>query len=136
MGAALKLLIECVDRDVKKSTVNAKGDWRPLVFLMTDGGFPFSDLHTFREAIPEIKERNFGSILACAAGPKAKQEHLLELTDRAVTMDTMDAAAFSGYSNGCRRVWPWVAAARESVVRFRCRLHHRKCSLCCDSGFA
>lgn len=102
MGAALKLLIECVDRDVRKSTVNTKGDWRPLVFLMTDGS-P-SDLYAFREAIPELKNRNFASILACAAGPKARQQHLLELTDRVVTMDTMDAAAFSGF-------FKWVSAS-------------------------
>ncbi len=102
MGAALNLLIESVDREVKKSTPDGKGDWRPLVFIMTDGS-P-SDLHAFREAIPEIKKRNFGSILACAAGPKAKQDSLLELTDRVVTMDTMDAAAFSGF-------FKWVSAS-------------------------
>jgi uncharacterized protein YegL len=102
MGAALELLAACVDRDVRKSTADTKGDWRPLMFLMTDGS-P-SDLHAFREAIPEVKKRNFGSILACAAGPKAKQEHLLELTDRVVTMDTMDAAAFSGF-------FKWVSAS-------------------------
>jgi uncharacterized protein YegL len=102
MGAALELLIQCVDDDVKKSTAETKGDWRPLAFLMTDGS-P-SDLHVYREAIEEIKKRNFGSILACAAGPKAKQEHLLELTDRVVTMDTMDASAFSG-------LFKWVSAS-------------------------
>ena len=98
MGAALNLLIESVDREVKKSTPDGKGDRRPLVFIMSDGS-P-SDLHAFRVAIPEIKKRNFGSILAFAVGPKAKQESLLELTDRVVTMDTMDAAAFANaYEN-------------------------------------
>jgi uncharacterized protein YegL len=102
MGAALELLIQHVDRDIKKSTTDAKGDWRPLIFLMTDGS-P-SDLHAFRQAIPEIKNRNFGSILACAAGPKAKQQYLLELTDRVVALDTMDSAAFSGF-------FKWVSAS-------------------------
>lgn len=102
MGAALELLIERVDRDVKKTTGDAKGDWRPLLFVMTDGS-P-SDLHAFREAIPEVKRRNFASILACAAGPKAKQEMLRELTDRVVTLDTMDSAAFSGF-------FKWVSAS-------------------------
>ncbi len=102
MGAALELLVQLVDRDVRKSTPDTKGDWRPLVFLMTDGS-P-TDLHAFRQAIPEVKGRAFGSILACAAGPKAKQEHLLELTDRVVTLDTMDAAAFSGF-------FKWVSAS-------------------------
>jgi len=102
MGAALQLLIECVDREVKKSTSDSKGDWRPLVFIMTDGS-P-SDLHAFREIIPEIKKRNFGSIIACAAGPKAKLQYLHELTDRVVTVDTMDSTAFSGF-------FKWVSAS-------------------------
>lgn len=102
MGAALQLLIECVDKEVKKSTADEKGDWRPLVFLMTDGS-P-SDVHAFREAIPAIKMRNFGSILACAAGPKAKKEFLLELTERVVTLDMMDTATFSGF-------FKWVSAS-------------------------
>jgi uncharacterized protein YegL len=95
LGAALRLLIERVDRDVKKNSKDVKGDWRPLLFVMTDGS-P-SDLQAYRDAIVEIKKRNFGSILACAAGPKAKKEALLELTDRVVALDTMDSAAFNGF---------------------------------------
>jgi len=102
MGAALELLIQLVDKQVRKSSDEAKGDWRPLMFLMTDGS-P-SDLHAYREAIPELKSRNFASILACAAGPKAKQQYLLELTDRVVTLDTMDAAAFASF-------FKWVSAS-------------------------
>lgn len=102
LGAALDLLIQCVDRDIKKSTGDAKGDWRPLLFVMTDGS-P-SDLHAYREAITQLKKRNFGSILACAAGPKAKKNILLELTDKVVTLDTMDSAAFSGF-------FKWVSAS-------------------------
>lgn len=102
LGAALELLIEHVDRDVKKSTADVKGDWRPLLFIMTDGS-P-SDLYAYRQAIEEVKKRNFGSILACAAGPKAKQDILLELTDRVVTLDTMDSASFLGF-------FKWVSAS-------------------------
>lgn len=102
LGAALELLIQHVDRDVKKSTAAEKGDWRPLLFLMTDGS-P-SDLYAYRQAVEEIKKRNFGSILACAAGPKAKQDILLELTDRVVTLDTMDSASFLGF-------FKWVSAS-------------------------
>ena len=101
-GAALVELISCIDRDVRHTTDIAKGDWRPLVFLMTDGG-P-SDLYTYRQAIPQLKARNPGTIIACAAGPKAKKESLLELTDRVVSLDTMDSAAFSSF-------FKWVSAS-------------------------
>jgi uncharacterized protein YegL len=95
MGAALELLVKMVDRDVKKSTADVKGDWRPRLFLITDGS-P-SDQHAFRQAIMEIKKRNFGAILACAAGPKAKKDALLELTDRVVVIDRMDLSPLTEY---------------------------------------
>src|SRR5271157_971523 len=37
LGEALKLLGQCVDREVRRSTPTQKGDWKPLIFLMTDG---------------------------------------------------------------------------------------------------
>lgn len=102
LGAALELLITLVDRDLRKSTDEMKGDWRPLLFVMTDGS-P-SDGLAYRQAIPEIKRRPFGSIVACAAGPKAKIEMLRDLTDRVVLLETLDAAAFSGF-------FKWVSAS-------------------------
>ncbi|WP_194366019.1 VWA domain-containing protein [Thiospirillum jenense] len=102
LGAALELLIECVDRDVKKTTPDTRGDWRPLLFVMTDGS-P-SDLHFYRQAIPGIKQRHFATIIACAAGPKAKRDVLLELTDQVYILETLDAASFSGF-------FKWVSAS-------------------------
>lgn len=105
MGAALELLVHLVDRDLQKTTQDAKGDWRPLVFLMTDGS-P-TDVQAWRHAVPEVQRRQFGSIIACAAGPKAKQQFLLELTERVVSLDTMDSATFSGF-------FKWVSASVAS----------------------
>jgi uncharacterized protein YegL len=69
---------------------------------MTDGS-P-SDVYAYQQAIPVIQQLNFASIVACAAGPKAKQEHLLQLTDKVVVLDTMDAASFAGF-------FKWVSAS-------------------------
>jgi uncharacterized protein YegL len=102
LGAALELLVSRVDRDVIRTTDDKKGDWRPLLFIMTDGG-P-SDLQAYREAIPKIKHRNFGNVIACAAGPKAKSGMLKELTDNVVCMDTLD-------STGLSQFFKWVSAS-------------------------
>ncbi|MES2886686.1 MAG: VWA domain-containing protein [Pseudomonadota bacterium] len=102
LGAALELLIDSLDRDLRKTTADAKGDWRPLVFVMTDGS-P-TDIQVFEEAIPQLKKRDLGNVVACAAGPKAKQEYLLQLTDKVVTLDTMDSTSFASF-------FKWVSAS-------------------------
>jgi uncharacterized protein YegL len=131
MGAALELLAECVNQQVQTSTTDEKGDWRPLLFIMTDGS-P-SDIYAYQQVIPVIQQLNFASIVACAAGPKAKQEHLLQLTDKVVVLDTMDAASFAGFLNGSQPVWWLEAAVRVFQVRFHCRHHRLKCSWFCKS---
>ena len=47
MGAALKLLCKQVEKEVHLSTPERKGDWMPLLFLMTDG--KPSDILEYRE---------------------------------------------------------------------------------------
>ncbi|WP_182419996.1 VWA domain-containing protein [Bartonella sp. HY038] len=93
-GAALECLMRCMDRDIHRSSGEQKGDWRPLVFLMTDG-VP-SDAWAYSEAIKGVKIRSFGSIIACAIGPKAGYDHLKQLTDKIVALETLDSSAFSG----------------------------------------
>lgn len=102
MGAALELLAEEVQKNVKKTSEDEKGDWRPLLFLMTDGS-P-SDVYAYQQVIPIIKQHNFATIVACAAGPKAKTDSLLQLTNNVVVLDTMDSSSFSSF-------FKWVSAS-------------------------
>ena len=37
LGGALELLSQKIDTEITKTTAEVKGDWRPLVFIMTDG---------------------------------------------------------------------------------------------------
>ncbi|MFB2538207.1 MULTISPECIES: VWA domain-containing protein [unclassified Acinetobacter] len=102
MGAALELLAERANQEIIKSTDEQKGDWRPLLFLMTDGS-P-SDVYAYDQMLPVIKNLNFASIIACAAGPKAKVDSLQKLTDQVVVLDTMDASSFASF-------FKWVSAS-------------------------
>lgn len=105
LGEALVLLSRTVSREVKRSSATVKGDWRPLLFVMTDGA-P-SDLATYRETIPEIRSRGFASIIGCAAGPKGRVQELSELADQVVRLDTLDSSGFKSF-------FSWVS---ESVSR-------------------
>lgn len=95
LGLALEELCKQVDREVIKNTETTKGDWRPMLFVMTDGS-P-SDKMKYKEMIPEVRKRSFASIVACAAGPKAKKEELLPLADHVVSMDTADRSTFAAF---------------------------------------
>lgn len=99
-GAALKLLCEMIDREVRPGTPERKGDWMPLLFIMTDG--KPSDIRLYKEMIPEVKGRKFGAIVACAAGMSAKTEPLKELTDDVYSLDTLDSTSF-------KKFFKWVS---------------------------
>ena len=90
MGAALEMLLDKVDKEVKKGSHEQKGDWMPLLFLMTDG--KPSDTQLFNSVIPRVKSNQFATIVCCAAGPKAKTDDLRRLTDKVYQIDTLDSA--------------------------------------------
>lgn len=102
MGAALLMLCKKVEEEIIKSTNEQKGDWRPLLFLMTDG--KPSDLADFRVAIPIVKKINFASIVACAAGAEAQDSFLKEITDNVVHLDTADSSTLMSF-------FKWVSAS-------------------------
>lgn len=101
-GEALRVLCESVDAEVQLSTPERKGDWMPLLFLMTDG--KPSDIQVYNAMIQEVKKRHFASIVACAAGPTAKVEPLQRLTDNVYSLDTVDSAALLKF-------FKWVSAS-------------------------
>lgn len=98
-GAALNMLCDCYDTEVNMGNREQKGDWMPLLFILTDG--KPSDLMVYEQAILNVKKHLFTSIVACAAGPKAKTEPLKKLTDNVFTLDTMD-------SNTFKKFFQWV----------------------------
>lgn len=91
-GAALKLLCEIMDRDIVKGTADRKGDWKPILFIMTDG--KPSDTALYQQMAQEIRERDFAAIIPCAAGMKAKVEPLKLLADQVYSLQTMDQSDF------------------------------------------
>lgn len=101
LGGALNVLIDCVNNEVRKSTETQKGDWRPLVFILTDGS-P-TDIETFREAAQRIKGMKAANIIACAAGSNANTSYLKEITESVLMMNTLsagDMAQFFAWVSG------------------------------------
>lgn len=103
-GHALEMVHNLVKIDLIKGSPDRKGDWKPLLFIFTDG--KPSDLQMYREYIPKIKALDFGVIVGCAAGPKAEVSFLQELTDDVVKLDTTD-------SNTLTTFFKWVNSSIE-----------------------
>lgn len=103
-GKALEMLYQKADSDVRKGTSTQKGDWRPLLFIFTDG--KPSDVQLYREMIPKIKTINFGAIVGCAAGHLADDSMLKELTDTVVHLDTADSSTL-------KQFFKWVSDTIE-----------------------
>ncbi|MDM8566267.1 VWA domain-containing protein [Candidatus Halobeggiatoa sp. HSG11] len=74
LGAALHLLINCLKAE---QNVTGKRDWKPLVFLMTDG-IPTDNWEAEAE---QLKSYQLANVIAFAAGAKANIDNLQKITD-------------------------------------------------------
>lgn len=105
LGEALTLLAKKVDTEVVKNTTEVKGDWKPLVFIMTDGE-PTDDLN---KGLAEFKKRKFGVVVACAAGQGANIDTLKKITESVVQLDTADSATINSF-------FKWITASVNTVT--------------------
>ena len=100
LGAALSLLADKLENEVTKTTLEQKGDWKPVVFLLTDGA-PTDDLDRGINAIRQVKT---GTFVACAAGPSADTATLKRITETVVSLDTADATSIKSF-------FQWVSSS-------------------------
>lgn len=100
MGEALILLASAIQREVQKSTPEQKGDWKPVVFLLSDG-MPTDDIDKGIAAMKAIKT---GAFVACAAGAGCETSILKRITESVVHLDTAD-------STSIRSFFKWVSSS-------------------------
>jgi uncharacterized protein YegL len=100
LGEALKLVAHKIDTEVQKTTTEQKGDWKPLVFIMTDG-IPTDD---WQSGLNEFKKVKVSFTVACAAGSGADTDILKQITDNVVSLDTADSASIGKF-------FQWVTAS-------------------------
>lgn len=100
LGEALSLLANKVNTEVAKTTVEVKGDWKPLVFLMTDG----EPTDNWQKGLNDFKNQKFGMVVACAAGSGANTSILKQITEVVVQLDTADSATIKAF-------FKWVSAS-------------------------
>ncbi len=100
LGEALSLLANRASTEVTKTTPEIKGDWKPLVFLMTDG----EPTDNWQRGLADFQKQKFGMVVACAAGSGANTNTLKQITQTVVQLDTADSATIKAF-------FKWVSAS-------------------------
>jgi uncharacterized protein YegL len=100
LGDALTLLANKIDCELTKTTAEVKGDWKPLVFIMTDG----VPTDNWQKGLAEFRKRKAGMVVACAAGQGADTKALQQITECVVQLDTADSSTIKAF-------FKWVSAS-------------------------
>ncbi len=119
MGKALELTALSADREVSKSSSTQKGDWKPLVFIMTDGGpndlwdpeekRGFADMY-FQKGLEAFQKRDWGLIVGCAIGLQASKRSLKKITPHVIEIFLPEAKQFQAF-------FKWVSTSISASVQ-------------------
>lgn len=111
LGAALTHLMDAIDRDVRRSSATEKGDWRPLVFLLTDGVPTDNPEQAIRRWARDYALR--ASLVAVSIGGMADARVMQRIAEDVITLDDTVEGSF-------RRFIAWITnsvkASTQSVT--------------------
>jgi uncharacterized protein YegL len=107
MGAALRLLMDCLKRDVVRTTATTKGDYKPLIFILTDGQ-PTDDWQSAADALKAPGMPKVANVIAIGCGPDVEIETLYRITDTVLLMTDVSAEAF-------RKLFVWLSASVQTA---------------------
>lgn len=103
MGGALRELARALDREVIPNSPAKKGDYKPLVFLLTDGE-PTDSWEPELNALNSRKEKKAGSIIALGCGDSVNTGVLRQITPNVLLMTDVTP-------DNLRAFFKWVSAS-------------------------
>ena len=109
LGAGLRVLLDCMRREVKKTTATQKGDYKPLVVLFSDGQ-PTDDWEEIAESIKKQRNPSIANIYAIGCGPDADFSAMREVTDIVLKMKDLGPDMW-------KKVFVWLTASVQTTSR-------------------
>jgi len=106
LGEAIEMLDEQMSIEVRTQSEVQKGDWRPIVFIFTDGD-PTDD---WEPAVSELKRKDRATVVACGAGSEVNLKVLAALGDKVVHLKDAQPGTLSAFMK-------WVTASVTSASR-------------------
>lgn len=99
-GDALALVADRSEQEVAKTTEEVRGDWKPMVFVMTDGN-PTDD---WQKGWEKFKRQKWGIIVGCAVNDGNTDVLQQVCGDAVVRLSTSDSGAMAAF-------FKWVSAS-------------------------
>jgi uncharacterized protein YegL len=102
LGNALMFLMNDLDVSIQKTTLEEKGDWKPIVFLFTDG----NPTDVYEKAFERWnqKYRRGVNLIVVSIGENADLSILGKISDNVLQLQTPDAESF-------QKFFQWVTAS-------------------------
>lgn len=106
LGVAMNYLMDDMDRSLIKTTTEEKGDWKPIVFLFTDGT-PTDDYSLAFERWNN-KYRKKSNLIAISIGDNANTQILGQVSDNVMRLNQTDDMSFKAF-------FKWVTASIKAT---------------------
>lgn len=95
-----------LDRSIQKTTLEQKGDWKPIIFLFTDGNLTDNYSEAFRRW--NEKYRKHCNLIAVSIGDNVNVLTLAQITDDILLLKETDAESFTKF-------FKWVTASIKTT---------------------
>ena len=102
IGAGLKYLMHDFETNIQKTTAEVKGDWKPIIFLFTDGN-PTDDYSSVFKLWND-KFRHGVNLVAVAVGDNVNFQILGQITDNVLRLKDASSESFKAF-------FKWVTAS-------------------------
>ncbi len=105
LGSALRLAARSISNDIRKSTATQKGDFRPLVFVITDG----QATDDWKSAANDLAATN-ASVYAIGCGQDVDLHQLGKITENVLRIDQIEAESMA-------RLLKWISGSVQTASR-------------------
>lgn len=102
LGNALNFLMDDIDSAIQKTTYEKKGDWKPIVFLFTDGNPTDNTDHAFDRWNKNYK--NKANLVSIILGDNTDTSLFAKITDHVMRLETTTPEAFKNF-------FKWITAS-------------------------
>lgn len=102
LGTALEFLMDDFEKSVQKTTLEEKGDWKPIVFLFTDGTPTDDPTKAFEKW--NTKYRKSCNLVAISIGNNVDTRVLGRITDNVLRLKDTDENSFKAF-------FKWITAS-------------------------